>query len=424
MKADKPRVEDFIAYLCQNEIIDETSAKRAFEQIGRVDLRFGRIALLEGFVTPEEINKILWIQREAADKKFGEVALELGIMTEDEIRRALELQQDELFAFCQSLVLDGTIAPQTLFALLKGFLERGLEQEMERRRTAQKVRVTKSIRDALKKITVVSPMPGTVVRIMHMLNDPEVDLREVAKVIGFDVGLTAMLLRLANSAFYGVKSEVKTVSKAVTVIGTKKLRQLILSAALMDNFKNLPGSSLAEFWERSMRVAQWSKELSRFAGQSEIDEFFLAGFLHNIGDLILYQHFPTEVRQIEGLVREGRPRGEAEIKAMGCDSPDIGSYLLSLWQLPAHVVQAAMLHRHPRGQIMQMMDISMEAKVVNMAAAISACDESANAFGEGLRISRVVQEYQFVLKIDARQVTDMRDSVDRTVDELLRWFAV
>lgn len=424
VQSKNPQVEAFIRYLHDNEIVEESLARRACQQIGRVDLRLGRVALLEGFITPEEINKILWIQRELTEKRFGEVAIDLGIMTPEEVRKSLELQNDDLFAFCQSVILDGLVAPQTLFALLKGFLEGGLEREVEQRRDDTHARVSKSIRDALKKISVVAPMPQTVARLMQMLNDPEVNLEEVAKVISLDVGLTAMLLRLSNSAFYGLKSQVTTVSKAVTVLGTKKLRQLILSAAVMDNFKSLPRELLSDFWEKSMRAGQWCKELSQFAGKPDVDEFFLAGFLHNIGELVLYQHFPAERGQIEKLAGNAGASLQNEVKVMGCDHADMGSYLLSLWQLSPGVVQASMLHHHPRLHLHQMSGITPEAKVVNMAVAIVDSDAEVNAFGQGMHLGQVVEDYKTIISMDYRRVKELRDRVEKTVADLMKWFSV
>lgn len=424
LTSEKSQVQAFIRYLCDGAILEESAARSALEQIGRVDLRIGRVALLEGFATPEDINRILWIQREALDRKFGEIAVDLGVMGAEEVRRSLELQKDELFAFCQSVIIDGLVAPATLYALLKRFLESDLEKKVESRREELHRRVSLSIRDALKKITVVGAMPGTVSRLMEMLNNPDVNLDEVAKVISLDIGLTAMLLRLSNSAFYGLKSRVTTVPKAVTVLGTKKLKQLVLSAAIMDNFKNLPGDRFSRFWEQSMRAAQWCKELSQFSGKPEIDEFFLAGFLHNIGELVLWQHFPAESHAVEELMKAGKGQLESEVKVMGCDHADVGSYLLSLWQLSPAVVQAALLQHHPRLHLQQMTGILPEAKVVNMAVAILACDDSVNAFGQGMQLGQIVQDYKPIVPIDYKKVTEMRERVNGTVLELMRWFSV
>lgn len=416
------RVEAFIRYLSANEIIDEAALRRAQTNVGAVDLRLGRIALLEGFVTPEGINDILWVQREAMNRKFGEIAVELGIMSSEEVRRSLELQNDEMFAFCQSVILDGLIAPQTLYAIVKTFLEESLEKYVEERRMEQYRRVGQNIRAVLKRISVVAPMPGTVARLMEMLNNPEVNLDDVAKVISYDVGLTAMILRLSNSAFYGLKSRVTSVSKAVTVLGTKKLRQLILSAAVMDNFRSLPVEYLNRFWECSMRTAQWSKELAQVTGNADVDEFFLAGFLHNIGELVLLQHFPHEMRKIEELTAIGRGQIDSELAVMGCDHTDVGSFLLSLWQLPKAVIQAAMLQHHPPANLQKMNGITPEAIVVNMAVAVVETTSGDNAFQEGMHLSRLVESYRSVLPLEYQRVKDMRDKVDQTVDELMRWF--
>ncbi|MBI4179437.1 HDOD domain-containing protein [bacterium] len=416
------QVDAFIRHLSENQIIGEPAARRAYEQVGRIDLRMGRIALLEGFIAPEEINKILWIQREALDKKFGEIALELGVMQADEVRRCLELQQNDFFGFCQCLILDGLIAPQTLFALLKGFLEESLEAGIEVRRGDLHERVSKSIRDVLKKITVVTPMPDTVANLMQMLNDPNVDLAKVAAVINRDVGLTAMLLRLSNSAFHGLKSEVTSVSKAVTVIGVKKLRQLVLSAALLDNFKNIPRDRFSAFWEHSVRVAQWSKELAVILGHAESDEYFLAGFLHNIGVLILLEHFPMESRKIEALVRSGKSSFESELGIMGCDVSDIGSYLLSLWQLPVAVVQAAMLAYQPRIHVQQMSGVLPEAKVVNLAAAVLGAQPGLMGVSREVNIGQIVEDYKPLISVSYKKIKEMSGRVDRAVTELLGAF--
>jgi HD-like signal output (HDOD) protein len=192
----------------------------------------------------------------------------------------------------------------------------------------------------------------------------------------------------------------------------------------MDNFKNLPHDSLSVFWEKSMRVAQWSKNLSQFSGKADVDEFFLAGFLHNIGELILGQYFPDDARKIEEMVKSGKPQIECEIKTAGCDHADIGSYLLSLWQLSPAAVQASMLHHHPRIHLQQMSGILVEAKIVNMAVAIVDSDTGLTAFGQGMQLGQVVQDYKSILSIDYRRITEMRTQVEETVAELMRWFSV
>jgi len=212
------------------------------------------------------------------------------------------------------------------------------------------------------------------------------------------------------------------VHKAVTVIGVKKIRQLVLSAAIMDNFKQLPHDRLTRFWENSMRVAQWSKELSAFAGKPEIDEFFLAGFLHNIGELILLQHFPAEIKLIDLKIKEDLPAQIAEVKVLGCDHADVGSYLLSLWQLSPPAVQAAMLHHQSRMNLQQMSGITPEAKVVNMAVAISAGAGEADPFREGMNLGQIAQDYRSIIAIEHGKVTAMRERVEKTVSDLMRWF--
>lgn len=421
LNTGRSSVGAFIRYLSENEIVDEAAARRALDLKGRVDLRIGPISLLQGFVTPEEINGILWIQRDAQNKKFGEIAVEMGVMTQDEVKKSLELQQDDLFAFCQSVILDGLIAPQTLFALLKTFLEQDFDRTVEHRRIGRHTRVIKSIRDMLKKITVVAPMPGNVARLLQMLNDPKVNLDEFAKVVSIDVALTAMLLRLANSAFYGLKSEAATVHKAVTVLGIKKLRQLILSAALMTHFKSLHADRLFQFWERSFRAAQWAKELAKESGQEEIDEFFIAGFLHDIGELVMLQYFPEEVRRIDEIAASGKSMVESELQVMGCDRSDIGSYLLSLWQLPGEVIESAMLAHHPRIHLQQISRITQESKVVNMAVAIVHASPNVNMMGQKIGLGQIVEDYKPIIRLTYSRVKELNEGIDQSLADMMRW---
>jgi HD-like signal output (HDOD) protein len=191
--------------------------------------------------------------------------------------------------------------------------------------------------------------PRTCSLLMEAVQDPEVSIEAIGRIVDQDVAITAKILQLVNSAFFGLPREVSSVRSAVNLLGMDLLKQLVLSAGVLQMFhsgRKVAGFSLEEFERHSQRTAAIAAQLSE--GFPAPSAAVIAGLLHDTGKLVMATCRPEEFR--EALARssgEARPLHECEHELLGVSHAEIGGYLLSLWGLPALTIDAISFHHRP-----------------------------------------------------------------------------
>ncbi|MCG8606088.1 response regulator [bacterium] len=196
-------------------------------------------------------------------------------------------------------------------------------------------------------------MPTLYLRLMEELSSPDYKLIRVGEIISKDVGMTAKLLQLVNSAFFGLKVHVSNPIYAARLLGPEIIKGLIFSVEVFSKFKKLQGSglSLEDFMDHSMAVASVAKAIAISEKQEpkEVDGTFIAGMLHDIGKLVLAENLPERYRETLELVKkEGISVWEAEQEIFGATHAEVGAYLLGLWGLPESTIKAAAFHHSPK----------------------------------------------------------------------------
>ncbi len=162
--------------------------------------------------------------------------------------------------------------------------------------------------------------------------------------------MTTRLLRVVNSPFYGFPSRIDTVSRAVTVVGTGELLSLVLAASVVRQFRDIPPEliDMQAFWRHSVYCAVVARVLAARRRETDIERYFVAGLIHDVGSLILYKTVPRLAA--EALVR-ARDTGEdlpsAERTVMGCDHADVGAELMNVWRMPPALTEVVAYHHAP-----------------------------------------------------------------------------
>jgi HD-like signal output (HDOD) protein len=195
-------------------------------------------------------------------------------------------------------------------------------------------------------------IPAVYFRVLEVLQRPDCPLDRIAEVVATDPSLTAKLLQLVNSAFFGYAREVSSAREAVMLLGVSTVRSLALTTQLFSPFKGLalPGWSGEELWRHSLRVARWARRMVMMEGRDEhlAEQAFTAGVLHDVGKLILADNFAEAYPElIARSAKEGRRLIELEQETFGATHAEVGAYLLDLWGLPAPLVEATALHHEP-----------------------------------------------------------------------------
>ncbi|NLP01092.1 MAG: HDOD domain-containing protein [Fibrobacter sp.] len=193
-------------------------------------------------------------------------------------------------------------------------------------------------------------LPTVVSKMIELVDNPKTSAASLARLISTDQALTARILKLANSAYYGFPREISTVNMAIVVIGFNTVKDMGLSLSVFDVFKNLENTPLfdiSRFWEHSIACGVASRMLarnyrSRFAGEA-----FVAGLLHDIGKVILNQYFHTEFIQIMNRTSSGMTLDEAEKEVIGTSHSRIGAWLAEKWNLPRIISDTILNHHTP-----------------------------------------------------------------------------
>ena len=203
----------------------------------------------------------------------------------------------------------------------------------------------------LLKVRTIPAMPSAVVKLKQYLSDPDVSFDELAKVIEFDPGLTANLLQLANSAYFGWSGRIKTVKEAITRLGTNRIFQMVLCmsvAPLVRKPIKGYGMEANDLWQHSIATAICAEQIARIQKIPNSEEAFTAGLLHDMGKILLGTFVEIDDRPIKDLIQTGSMSfNEAERNVLGIDHAEAAAELLQYWKLTENVVAAARWHHNP-----------------------------------------------------------------------------
>ncbi len=213
-------------------------------------------------------------------------------------------------------------------------------------------------------------LPEIVTRINDMIADPESTAVDIAEVIAEDAALTARLLKLVNSPFYNFPSRVDTLSMAITIVGTRQLRDLAMAAAITGRFRRIPEGLPGPdaFWHHNLACATAARQIARECGLRQQEQLFVAGLLHDIGKLVMYLTEPERAREVlERLEAPESDPATIEAQVFGFDHAELGAELLHQWRLPETLVQPVRWHHAPG----EATDFRQEAAVLHLAEAIA-----------------------------------------------------
>ena len=184
-----------------------------------------------------------------------------------------------------------------------------------------------------------------------MLDEPSVTAADLGHIISQDTSLTARLLKIVNSSYYGFQAKIETVSRAVTVVGLRELRGLVIAASAVETFSNVPDEILnkVQFWRHSLYCGVIARLLAEQCHVLHSERLFVAGLLHDIGKLIIAQRLPTETRMIT-LEAEAGNRSEFEVEQdfLGFNHAEVGGELMKAWSMPETLFESVAYHHNPK----------------------------------------------------------------------------
>ena len=226
-------------------------------------------------------------------------------------------------------------------------------------------------------IKTLPSMPALYNQILRELQADEPDPKIVAKIIGQDTAMTAKILQLVNSAFFGLADRVSSPQRAVSILGLNTVKALVLSIHIFSEYQNNPNLpfSVDELWKHSISVGGLARKISldMRLNQPDQDDVQVAAILHDIGKLLELK-IPNFFRRVK--IEKNHVSLEAEYQILGTSHAEMGAYLLGIWGLPAHIVESVMLHHKPGLQVHENINILSVLHIANGLINMCELDES------------------------------------------------
>jgi len=196
----------------------------------------------------------------------------------------------------------------------------------------------------------VAALPAVALKFSEAIKNPLTSNNDLEKIVSEDSALAAKVLMISNSALFNFPSKIDTIDKAITIIGHKQLSEIILSCSIVAMFKNIPQDviDMDMFWRHSIAVATTSRILASYRHEQNIERFFTAGLLHDIGKLIIFVEAPKyAVEVITKCEETNELMFKVEKDVLGFDHAKLGAMLLKKWKLPEDIVATVYYHHMP-----------------------------------------------------------------------------
>jgi putative nucleotidyltransferase with HDIG domain len=213
----------------------------------------------------------------------------------------------------------------------------------------------KKIKLVVNRIHNLPTPPIVFTQVNKVLSDPKTSAYQIGAIISEDPALSAKILKLTNSSFYGIPRTITSVKQAIVILGLDVVKSLVLSASVFETFSKqykMDKNYIDDFWRHSLSVAFMARIISRtknFPSFMEAEEAFSGGLLHDIGKLVIFAHLTEEFKQIRQLIGDDpyKETSPIEEQVLGFDHAMVGAYLAEKWNLPAELSRAIRYHHYP-----------------------------------------------------------------------------
>ena len=258
-------------------------------------------------------------------------------------------------------------------------------------------------------------MPGAGTKLLSMLKDPDTDASKIEDVLKYDPGLTANILKMTNSAYFGLPQKIGSVKQAFLLLGWKRVTQLVLASsvsAVLDKPVQGYNFSPGELWRHSIAVSITAEGLVKELEVSGVGEFFTTALLHDIGKMVLGGFIKEDLEAIEDITSQGLPFVVAEQMVLGTDHAEIGAKILTNWSFPPEVINAVRWHHDPDSpeEPNSLVDIVYLSNVLCQATGIGVDEDAQQEELSPATLERLGVEFE--------QLEPISEKVSQWVDEL------
>ncbi|UCE66432.1 MAG: HDOD domain-containing protein [Candidatus Zixiibacteriota bacterium] len=232
--------------------------------------------------------------------------------------------------------------------------------------------VRKKVFNKLDSLEVIASPPSIIAEVLTLIDQESSSAARLSTIILKDPNLTARILRIANSSYYGYRQEVTSVNQAIMIIGQNIIKCLLLSISIYNGIASKDAGNsreLERLWQHLLETAVAAKNAAQNVNYSIVDEAYVAGLLHDFGRIFLLQYFPEECKEIYRLSLDEKFLIDAEREILKTDHQEIGGYIAERWNLPRSLSDIIGNH-HPAGE-KHINGLSLLAKLVLFADTLS-----------------------------------------------------
>lgn len=201
-----------------------------------------------------------------------------------------------------------------------------------------------NMNDLVNSVKEFPAMPNVIMRALNIIKDSESGTKELAQIISYDQSLSTKILTLVNSAYYGFSQQITSISRATSLLGMSKTKNVIVTVAMKPMLVNQGDK---ELWRHSITTAVGCEYLAKYLKIMDIDEAFVIGFLHDIGKVVLNLKDAKLYEKVRDIARMNSNSVEIERMYFGADHCLAGSLLAKKWQLPLLINNVTKYHHTP-----------------------------------------------------------------------------
>jgi HD-like signal output (HDOD) protein len=252
-------------------------------------------------------------------------------------------------------------------------------------------------------------LPEVYLKVRESINNPKSTINDVALIINQDPNISARILKIANSAFFGFPTEITTVTRAIFIMGLAQLHDIVLATSAVKAFKGISSDlvNMKDFWLHSVFCATIARLLAQKCNVIDSERLFVCGILHDLGHLVIYAKCPTQASKVLSRAKqENHPIVLLEKEILGFDYAEVSGELLKSWKLPASLYETVANHVHLKCDE----QFSLDSAIIHIANNLALQEESHNTGFcspnrdlQALQITGLNEEDFEIVKLEAKK---------------------
>ncbi len=268
--------------------------------------------------------------------------------------------------------------------------------------------VSNNLKATLCHIDQLPVLPGIAIKILEKTKDPNTSLNQVAEILATDPPLSAKVLNVVNSPFFGLSRKITNLPHAVNLLGEKSLKYIALSFSLIHAFNNNKKQfDYASFWQKSLTCAVVSRLIAKDLGRCDAEDIYFLGLIHNIGILAMIQSHPGQYSLVLKKIKDDDlDYHVAENAIFTCNHMDVGAFLIESWGLPSVFVLPVLNHHYPDNIPLTHKNQRIGARIIHVSNAICRFLHAADKTESLAIVNQLLKNYNMNRRVNLEAVVE------------------